>query len=196
MTLCKGLTGILLGLAATTVAAEVVGVSGSNTQFTTPIEARVGGEQVKFVLTGTALRTKLLFNVYAIGSYVQDGVSVRTAEELAAGDWPKRLHLVMERDVAGKDIAEAFRSAIRQNYPAPQFASEINAMHAFVQTHQVRKGEHIWLTHIPRVGLQIDMVGKTNSLVPNPAFSKAIWDIYLGKNNLGEGIKRSLTSRL
>ena len=28
------------------------------------------------------------------------------------------------------------------------------------------------------------------------AFSRAVWDIYLGRNNLGEGIKKGLVSRV
>ena len=46
-------------------------------------EVSVGSKTVKLALTGTAMRTKLIVNVYAIGSYVQEGVKVRTAEDLA-----------------------------------------------------------------------------------------------------------------
>src|SRR6516164_1497251 len=107
--------------AAGVSATELVGVRGSNTQFTTTMGITVGGKPVQLVLTGVALREKFFFNVYAIGSYVLEGAGVRTAEELAAVDKPKQLHLVMERDVSGTDIAEAFVVAIRQNYPTPAF---------------------------------------------------------------------------
>ena len=139
---------------------------------------------------------KFLVNVYTIGSYLQEGVSVRTAEELAAVNCAKSLHLVMERDVAGKDMAEAFRSAIRQNYAAPLFTDEINTMVECIQAQDVHKGDQVWLTHVPNVGLSINLVGKKDVLIRNSSFSQAVWEIYLGKNNLGDAIKKGLVSRL
>jgi hypothetical protein len=39
-------------------------------------------------------------------------------------------------------------------------------------------------------------MGKKDVFIANPAFSKAVWDIYFGKNNVGEDVKRGLVSRL
>jgi hypothetical protein len=147
-------------------------------------------------LTGVAMRTKLFVNVYAIGSYVQEGVKVGSAEELAAVDCAKRLHLFMERTVDGKDLAEAFRAAIRMNYPEPAFNDEVATLVQHMQGTSAARGEHIALTHIPGVGLHCIVVGKTDFVIKNPRFSQAVWDIYLGKKNLGENIKKGLTSRL
>jgi hypothetical protein len=60
----------------------------------------------------------------------------------------------------------------------------------------VAAGDHIWLTHIPDVGFHCEMVGKTQFTIRNKGFSQAIWNIYLGPNNLGEAVKTGLTSRL
>src|SRR5262245_57545023 len=122
----SGLLMLALLVSARVHASDMVGVPGSNAAYPTTIDAVVAGKTVKLNLTGTALRTKVIVNVYAIGSYVQNGVSVRTAEELAAADCAKRLHLVMERTVDGKDLGEAFRSAIRLNHPEPEFTDEVN----------------------------------------------------------------------
>src|SRR5690349_24132789 len=90
----------VLGLfGATALAAEMVGVDGSTTQYPTVIESPINNKPVKLVLTGTALRKEFLFNVYSLGSYVQQGVRVRNADELAGADVPKQLHLVLERDL-------------------------------------------------------------------------------------------------
>lgn len=178
------------------LAAELVGVEGSGTQYATPITARVAGKDVSLRLTGTALRKKFIFSVYSIGSYIQDGVIAHNAEELSAADCPKRLHLVMERDVNGKDMAEAFRTAIRLNYDEPAFNDEPNRLAEFMQPLTAAKGDHIWLTHVPGVGLHCLVVGKTEITIPSVPFARAVWEIYLGKNNLGEEIKKGLTSRL
>lgn len=183
-------------LAGGAFAAELVGVPGSGTQYPALFETSVGGKPVKLSLTGTAMRSKLIVNVYAVGSYVQQGVPARTGEELAAADVAKRLHLVMERTVDGKDMAEAFRAAVRASHPEPEFNEEVTGLVQYMRSSTARKGDHIYLTHVPGIGLQINVAGKADFLIRNVAFSKAVWEIYLGKRNVGEAIKKGLTSRL
>jgi hypothetical protein len=173
-----------------------VGVPGSSAQYPTEITVDHGGKQVKMNLTGTAMRTKIILNVYAIGSYLQDGVKVKSAEGLAAADCLKRLHLVVERNIDGPALAEAFRSAIRLNHPEPEFKDEVGALVQFMRSTSVRKGEEILLTHVPGVGVHCSVAGKADFLVRNVAFARAMWEIYVGKNNLGDAIKKGLTSRL
>lgn len=177
-------------------AAELVGVPGSSTQLTTTMDITIADKPAHLVLTGVALRQKLFFNVYTIGSYVLDGAAVHTAEELAALDQPKQLHLVMERAVEGRDMAEAFLIAIRQNYPTPNFDAEVSRLIEKIRELQLQKGDHIYLTHQPGIGLRCQVIGKGDFTIDNPAFSRAVWDIYLGKHNVGEGIKKGLVSRL
>jgi hypothetical protein len=178
------------------VASDQVAVPGSSTRYPSTIEANVGAKKVKLALTGTALRTKVIIKLYAIGSYVEQGAPVHSAAELCKADCPKRLHLVMERAVEGKDLAEAFRAAIRLNYGEPVFKDEVQTLTQFLRSTSVRKGEYIYLTHVPGVGLHGFVEGKADFLIKNPHFSQAVWEIYLGPHNLGENIKRGLTSRL
>jgi hypothetical protein len=186
----------LLVCGAAVGATEVVGVRGSDTKFTTTMGITVGDKPVQLTLTGVGLRQKFFINVYAIGSYVLEGASVHTAEELAALNQPKQLHLVMERDVDGKDIAEAFLIAIRQNHPAPAFDAEVDRLTQMMRGIDFKKGDHIYLTHLPGVGLRCNIINKGDFTIENAEFSHAVWDIYLGKYNVGEGIKKGLTSRL
>jgi chalcone isomerase-like protein len=178
------------------VSAEMVGVPNSAVQFPTPIQSSIAGNQYKMRLTGTALRTRVIFSVYAVGSYVQDGLRFRTAEELAAADKPKQLHLVMERDVDGPDMADAFKKAIRANYPEPTFNNEVMTLTEKMKGYTVHKGDHVWLTHVPGVGMHCHLAGKTDYWVKGVPFARAVWEIYLGKNSIGDDIKRGLTSRL
>jgi hypothetical protein len=187
---------LVLACAAGAPAAELVGVRGSGTQFTTTMDWTVNDKPVKLVLTGTALRQKFFANVYSLASYVQEGIKVGSAEELAAADVPKQLHLVMERTVAGKDMAEAFVAAIRANHPAPAHADAVDLLAEKLRGDTASKGEHIYLTHLPGIGLEVKVAGRTEFLIRNPEFSRAVWDIYLGRNNLGEAIKKGLVSRL
>jgi hypothetical protein len=182
--------------AMTTCATEMVGVEGSDTQYPTPVVRKIGGKDTKLVLTGTAMRKKYLFSVYAIAGYLQEGVRVRSGEELAAADCAKQMHLVMERNVDGKDMAEAFHAAIRMNYAAPAFDNELRGLMEYMKANPVRKGDHVFLTHIPGRGLHVVVVGKAEMMIENVAFARAVWEIYLGRNNLGDAIKKGLTARL
>ena len=176
--------------------AQSVSVPGSYVAYSAVSDIKVGDKSTKTVLTGTAIRTKVIVNVYAIGSYVEEGSGVKTAADLLACDKLKRLHLVMERNVTGSDFADAFRTAVRMNYNAPMFQEEIDALVGFMKTTSLRKGDHIYLTHLPGSGLHISVAGKADFLIKNTKFSHAIWEIYLGKNNLGETIKKGLVNRL
>ncbi|MBY0233307.1 MAG: chalcone isomerase family protein [Gemmataceae bacterium] len=183
-------------LAGAVWAGEMVGVPGGTAQFVAVMETMSGTTPMKLNLTGVAMRTKLILNIYAIGSYAQEGCKAKTAEELAAADCVKRLHLVMERTVDGKDLGEAFRSAVRLNHPEPEFKEEVNTLAQYMRTTSLRKGEHLYLTHAPGLGLHISVAGKADFLIKNPKFSQAVWEIYLGKKNIGEQIKTGLASRL
>jgi chalcone isomerase-like protein len=177
-------------------AVEQVGVDGSDRKFDSTITETIGGQQVTMDLTGTALREKAWINVYAIGSYIQQGAAVHNADELAAADVPKSLHLVMERGVGGKKMGSAFSEAIEANYPEPAFAEELKAFQTYFEAHSVEENDPITFTNEPGVGVLCKVAAAEPLEIKNPKFSKAIWDIYLGKNNIGEGVKKGLTSRL
>src|SRR5262245_54659116 len=91
---------LLAGWALSANAQEKVSVPGCGVRFNTSISEAIDSKPMNMKLTGVALRTKVFFNVYAMGSYIAQDASVRSAEELAAADVAKRLHLVMERDVS------------------------------------------------------------------------------------------------
>jgi hypothetical protein len=181
-------------LAAGAFAADGMNVGSARYPATTVVNAN--GTGVNLVLTGAAMRQRYLFNVYAIAGYVQAGTAISNAEELARADVVKQLHLVMQRDVAGRDVAESFRAAIRVNYPEPAFNAEVDALVQKLRDGTARRGEQILLTHLPGVGLQVSVSGKDPFVIKNAAFSKAVWDIYLGANNVSDAVKRGLVSRL
>jgi hypothetical protein len=178
------------------IAGETVGVSGSNVRYSTAIDVQVWGKPVHLALTGAALRKRGIFSVYTIASYLQESVMAKTAEQLAAADSVKLLFLVMERDVSGRDMAEAIQTGIRLNHPAEAFSGELTKMAKILGAIEIRKGDQVKLTALPRVGLRCEVIGKADVLLENPAFARAVWDIYLGRQNIGDSIKAGLTSRL
>ena len=84
---------VLAVCASNTSAAEPVAVKGSTAKYPPAVSIMVGEKAVKLNLTGTGLRTKFGFGVYAIASYLEDGAAVKTAEELMKTDSVRALHL-------------------------------------------------------------------------------------------------------
>jgi hypothetical protein len=188
---------IVLLLAGTAAPAqEQVGTPGSSIAFPTPIESSIGGRMLKLNLTGTGLRKKVFFKVYAAASYLEDGVAARSGEELYGKDCAKQLHLVLERDVSGSDFADALRSAIRANHPEPRFEKELTTLCDAMRKHAINQGDHVWLTHVPQTGLHCNLVGKLDIQVSNVAFAQALWEAYVGKNCISDDMRRGLLSRL
>jgi hypothetical protein len=165
-------------------------------RFPATIASRIGGKPVRLVLTGTALRKKYGFSVYALASYVQEGVQVRDADGLMRANAAKQLHLVFERDVDGATMASGFRASIGMSHPAPAFESELAMLERYFLAHPVKQGDHIWLTHVPGVGLAAQVNGQPGMVIGGVGFAQAAWETYLGRNNLGVAIKTGLTSRL
>lgn len=185
----------LLVLGIGTIGAADGDVGGSSTRYPIDIQSKIGDKEVKLTLTGVAMRKKAIFKVYTIGSYVEQGVEVHSAAELVAKDCAKQMNLVMKRDVDGQVMAEAFLEGVRLNYPEPKFVDQCKALLDFMKNKNLKSGDRVWLTHVSGVGFECVMPGG-KTLIKDVAFAQAIWDIYLGKNNIGDEIKNALTSRL
>jgi hypothetical protein len=176
-------------------ASEMVGVNGSNAQFPAAIQVQTAGQPARLSLTGAAVRKKAFITIYTIASYLQDGVAAKTAEQLAAAQGVKVLVLVMERDVAGQDMVDGIRAGIRLNYPADAFSSELARIGQVLQTMRLQKGDRVTLIAAPGTGLRCLVAGKADAMVGDPAFARAVWNIYLGPNNVSDAVKSGLVSR-
>jgi len=185
----------LLAAASASADEKMVVAPGTKVEYPTTIRESVGDKPVLMKLTGTGLRSKAIFSVYAIASYVADAATVKSPAELAAADVPKRLHLVMEREVSGKDMSDNIRAGIAGNHPG-EFAEELKALDEYCKKLTLKKGQHVRLTHTPGVGLNA-LIGEDQALeIANVKFANAIWEIYLGKKPLNDKLKKSLTSRM
>jgi hypothetical protein len=175
-------------------AGETVRVEGSSARFPTSIEVQAAGQPVRLTLTGAALRKKII-TLYSIASYLQDGVAAKTADQLAAANGVKVLVLVMERDVAGRDVADGIRMGVRLNHPADAFAPELAQIGQILQPMRLDKGDRVTLIAAPGAGLRCQVAGKAEAVVGDAAFARAVWDSYLGPNNLNAAMKSALVSR-
>jgi hypothetical protein len=174
---------------------KMVPVPGTKVEFPVASVDSIGDQQVSLRLTGVALRQKAVFNVYAIASYVAQDAKIKSAEALAEADAPKQLKMVMERDVTGKDVSKSMRDGIEINHPK-EFADELKSLDEFCKSLTIKKGTAVTLTHVPGAGLSVLIGEKSGLEIRNVKFSLAVWQIYLGKKNISERLRRGLTSRL
>jgi hypothetical protein len=190
------LAAAVVVLSATVILAESVTVEGSSTEYPTQIETKIGDKTVKMDLTGAGLRKRVVFKVYTIGSYIEASAGAKSAEDLISADCRKQFHLVMERDVDGKEMAEAVEKAIHKSCGEDAFAKELKALADTMKELELKKGDNIRLSNIPKKGLECDVAGKKTVSINNSDFSKAIWEIYLGKKCVDDKVKDALVSRL
>ncbi len=165
-------------------------------RFPTSVSTQIDGKAIRLLLTGTAMRKKYGFSVYALASYVQEGTQVRNAEALARADVAKQLHLVFERQVDGATIASSFRASIGAIHPAPAFSTELAKLERYFVSRNVQQGDNIWLTHIAGYGMACQVGNQGGVAIQSVPFSQTAWSTYLGPINLGVAIKEGLTSRL
>jgi hypothetical protein len=187
---------LLLVPCRTAIAQDSVGVDGSRTKYPTSIQVTIADKPVTLSLTGASQRKKAWFKVYTIGSYIDPAAGVTSAAQLAQKDCAKKMHLVMERNVDGKTMGEAFNEGIELNYPGSKFADEKRQLLEFMKGKDLRTGDQVWLTHIPGAGFLCELPGNQQVMIKSVPFAVAIWEIYLGEKNIGDAIKAALTSRL
>jgi hypothetical protein len=175
---------------------ETAPVRESQVRFPVRDQITVGYKSVRLVLTGTAVRKGHGLPLYAIGSYLEEGARAKTAEQLAAADAVKMMHVVLEVPLDGRLMFDGIRTGIRLNHSANEFTSQLGELERALRGHDLPRGQHIFLTYLPKIGLRCQAVGKAEATIAGPAFGKAIWENFLGRKSVSDEVKAGLTSRL
>lgn len=182
-------------LAAPAAAQESVAVPGTSTRYPVVVSTSDGQQTVLLNLTGVALRSKLIVNVYTVASYLRQGAAARTADELVSADAVKLLSIFMERDVDGPDLIDAFKTAVAKSHPG-KFGPEFAQLARHVGSGVARKGSEVVIAYLPGTGTRFKFEGREPFVIPGKEFADAVWGVYLGPKPLTDDIKRGLTARL
>jgi hypothetical protein len=177
-------------------AADPVPVKVASATYPASAAVAVGDKTVKVNLTGVALRKRFGAGVYTIGSYVQEGAAVKCAEDVVKADGVRLLHLVMERTVDSEDFVAAFRIAVGRIDPDDKIAPEFKQLTDAVGDNAAAKGDHVYLIAMPGVGVRIRLADKVDVTIKNPAFARALWEVYLGENPIDETLKKDLVGMM
>jgi Chalcone isomerase-like len=137
----------------------------------------------KLQLNGAGVRYKAIFKVYAAGLYL--GAKATTPEAVYAAPGPKRMHVVMLRDIDGNELGKLFTEGMRKNATREEFGKSIpgtlKLAEMFVTRKRLTAGDSFTVDYTPGSGTVILLNGKaaTDPIV-EPVFFVAMLKIWLG----------------
>ena len=188
------LTGAALALPslapAQSPAASTVEVAGIKYEK----EATLAGSKLQ--LNGAGLRTKLLFKVYTAGLYLNGG-KASTPEAVLAAPGPKRMHIVMLREIDANELGKLFTRGMEDNASREDFAKAIPGTiklgEIFAERKRLNAGDYFYVDYVPGTGTSIVVNGKPASdPIKEPEFFNSLLKIWLGKSPADASLKSAL----
>jgi hypothetical protein len=167
-------------------AAEVSGVKFEDT-------AKVAGKDLK--LNGAGVRTKFVIKVYAAGLYLPE--KKNSVPDVLKVEGPRRMTLVMMRDISSDDFGQAFMSGLNNNIDKSEkskFVTQISKFgEMFGTIESLKKGDVLHIDWIPGSGTQCELNGKKiGEMVPDLNYYNAVLRIWLGEKPVDSALKPML----
>jgi hypothetical protein len=149
-------------------------------------------------LLGAGVRYKVFFKVYTAGLYLAGKAS--TPEEVLAATGPKRMHIVMLRDIDANELGKLFTKGMEQNAPREEFSKCINGILRMSDIFSAKKklaaGEYFYVDWVPGAGTLVVVNGKQQGEpIKEPEFFSALMKIWLGKSPADYQLKEALLGK-
>lgn len=187
---------VLLLVAEAQPAARADGLEAGGVEFAPSVSVTSGNGEHELRCTGTALRKKWFFKVYAIAAYLdaQTAAGADPGATWVSSDVPRLLHLRMLRDVEAKKITSSIDEALEKcsTTPLEQIQEDRARFQAAFAMDELHKGQDIRLTWIPGAGLQISVDAELLDTISNPLFARSLFEIYFGPAPVNDDMKRDL----
>jgi hypothetical protein len=186
--------GCVLALGASMAARaeplELAGVKYEDTE-------QVGG--AKLQLNGAGVRYKAIFKVYTAGLYLPSRMGTPEAV-YGATNAPRRIHIVMLREIDGNELGKLFTQGMEKNSPREVFAKSINGTIKMADLFSRRKklsaGDSFSVDWIPGSGTVIMVNGKAEAEpIKEPEFYTALMSIWLGPSPADSQLKDALLGK-
>lgn len=167
-------------------AAEVAGVKFEDTE-------QVAGQAT--VLNGAGLRTRLFFQVYAMGLYLPKKEATAAAAIGASG--AKRVHIVTLRDLTAEQFAEALVKGFAENHEAAEMAKLQTRLDEFKATllsiGAAKKGTQISIDFVPGSGTRLLVGGSQKGKdIAGEDFYAGLLRVWLGSKPVDADLKAAL----
>jgi hypothetical protein len=180
------LFAIVFCVTTSALAAELEGVQLDE-------RTRVGQQELQ--LNGMALRTRFFFKVYVAGLYLPQ----KTQEERSAIEMrgPKRMTLVMLRDVSAEQFATALLHGLRDSNDEAELARlkpQVDELMATIhRIGEAKKGMTIVLDFTPGAGTTLLVDGKPEGgPIAGDDFFAALLKVWLGEGPVAHQMKKAL----
>ncbi|HWP17885.1 MAG TPA: chalcone isomerase family protein [Burkholderiaceae bacterium] len=159
-------------------------------------EVTVGG--AKLQLNGAGVRYKAIFKVYTAGLYLT--AKATTPQAVFATSGPKRLNIVMLREIDANELGKLFTRGMEQNASREDFAKSIPGTikmgEIFAAKKKLAQGESFQVDWIPGQGTLILVNGKPMAEpIKEPEFYTSLMKIWLGNNPADAQLKDALLGK-
>lgn len=154
---------------------------------------QVGGTTLQ--LNGAGVRYKAIFKVYTAGLYLN--AKATTVDAVLSNAGPKRLHIVMLREIDANELGKLFTRGMQDNASREDFAKSIPGTIRMGEVFAAKKrmvvGENFGIDYVPGKGTQVLVNGKpTGEPVKEPEFYTSMLRIWLGKSPADSNLKEAL----
>ena len=155
--------------------------------------AQVAGSTLQ--LNGAGIRYKFVIKVYTAGLYLTGKAS--TAEAVLAAPGPKRMHVVMLRDIDANELGRLFTRGMQDNAPREEFSKSIPGTLRMADIFSAKKklmaGDNFSVDWVPGVGTSVLVNGLAQGdPVKEPEFFTALIRIWLGSSPADNALKDAL----
>ena len=180
------LCSLWLAAATPATAREVAGVNFAE-------KATVAG--VPLVLNGAGVRHKAVFKVYAIGLYLPQ--TTHSAEETLSTKTPRRISVVMLRDIDSAELGQLFTRSMQENMDrtnASRLLPGIMRMSQVFSDHKrLKEGEGFQVDWTPGTGAVLTITGQSvGEPFREPEFFQMLMRIWLGPHPADWPLKDAL----
>lgn len=170
-------------LMQTAAAAEVSGIKFDDT-------VKVAGKDLK--LNGLGIRTKFIVKVYAAGLYLPE--KKNTVADIMKVEGPRRLTLVMMREISSDDFGQSFMTGLNNNIDKAEktrYVSQISKFgEMFTTIEGLKKGDVLHIDWIPGTGTVCELNGKKiGEALPDVNYYNAVLKIWLGDKPADSALK-------
>lgn len=191
----KGLKQFAAGAVLCLLAAGAMAqVNVSGVKYDESVDAR----GTKLQLNGAGVRYKAVFKVYTAGLYLTKKAA--TPEEALAAPGPKRLNIVMLRDIDSGELGKLFSRGMEDNMDKAAFSKLIPGVLRMSQIFSDHKklvaGDAFSIDWIPGTGTVITVKGvPQGEPFKEPEFFNALLRIWLGPNPADWKLKDALLGK-
>lgn len=165
-------------------------------RFPALLYTQVAGRVETLRFTGTAVRKKLGIAFFRIAAYCDIDASPADVDAMAAADVPKRLILVMVRDIAPSIFRRGFSEAFAINDPQNRFLPERERLLNYLSARAMVEGDYVTLTHLPNGALECRLCEEPSLKIDGPGFAHVVWNVYMGPKACSLDLRKGLGTEL